>query len=93
MQLELCRISEEDLSLRYAVVAWPRFDALSHLTLITTFHASELSENRIYSELLKLSPGLEERINTGSEQDLHYVADMVSFFANNARASRTLSDV
>ncbi|KAJ3525405.1 hypothetical protein NMY22_g10591 [Coprinellus aureogranulatus] len=37
---------------------------------------SELSEYHIYGELLKLSPGLEERLNTGSEQDLHYVADM-----------------
>jgi hypothetical protein len=38
---------------------------------------SELSEHRMYQALLLLSPGLEERLNTGSEQDIHYVADMV----------------
>ncbi|KAJ3504855.1 hypothetical protein NMY22_g17779 [Coprinellus aureogranulatus] len=39
----------------------------------------ELAEQRLYTSLLKLSPGLEERLNTGTEQDLHYVADMVRF--------------
>lgn len=37
----------------------------------------ELSEHRLYLALLGMSPGLEERLNTVSEQDIHYVADMV----------------
>ena len=34
----------------------------------------------MYQGLLLMSPGLEERLNTGSEQDVHYVADMVSVY-------------
>jgi hypothetical protein len=40
----------------------------------------ELLEHRMYQALLRMSPGLEERLNTGSEQDVHYVADMVSVY-------------
>lgn len=37
-----------------------------------------MSEHRLYTSLLTLSPGLEERLNTGTEEDLIYVASMVS---------------
>jgi hypothetical protein len=44
-----------------------------------SYFLSEISEHRLYQALLKLSPGLEERLNTGSENDIHYVANMVSY--------------
>ncbi|KAH6897566.1 hypothetical protein BKA70DRAFT_1438169 [Coprinopsis sp. MPI-PUGE-AT-0042] len=37
---------------------------------------SELKEHRIYTSLLALSPTLEERLCTGSEQELFHIADM-----------------
>jgi hypothetical protein len=47
--------------------------------VLTVFNLHrELSEHRQYQQLLALSPGLEERLNTGTEGDLRYVADMVS---------------
>ncbi|KAJ3534587.1 hypothetical protein NMY22_g6866 [Coprinellus aureogranulatus] len=55
------------------------------------FSPSELSEYRIYRSLLKLSPGLEERLNTGSEEDLHYVADMITKGVSSARSDDTKS--
>ncbi|TEB19261.1 hypothetical protein FA13DRAFT_1719015 [Coprinellus micaceus] len=63
MQLELGRITDEDLS------------------------HNELSEQRLYQYLLKLSPGLEERLNTGSDQDLHYITKGIS----SARSDDTKS--
>ena len=41
----------------------------------------ETAEHRQYERLLGLSPGLEERLNTGSEGDLRYIADMVIMLA------------
>lgn len=35
-------------------------------------------EHRVYKELLRMVPNLEERVMTGSEQDLIEVADLVS---------------
>ncbi|TEB31337.1 hypothetical protein FA13DRAFT_1754812 [Coprinellus micaceus] len=67
MQLELDRITEEDLT------------------------PSEISEHRMYLALLKLSPGLEERLNTGSANDLHYVADMITKGVSSARSDDTKS--
>ena len=52
---------------------------------------SELSEHRVYAELLRLSPGLEERLNTGTEQDLHYVSDMVSRLGSHVEVRSWLS--
>ncbi|TEB22596.1 hypothetical protein FA13DRAFT_1798685 [Coprinellus micaceus] len=52
---------------------------------------SDLAEQRLYSSLLKLSPGLEERLNTGSAQDLHYVADMITKGISSARSDDTKS--
>ncbi|TEB03971.1 hypothetical protein FA13DRAFT_1723520 [Coprinellus micaceus] len=77
MQLELGRIAEEDLT-RVANPFSP-----------TIF--SDLAEQRLYSSLLKLSPGLEERLNTGSAQDLHYVADMITKGISSARSDDTKS--
>ncbi|TEB39957.1 hypothetical protein FA13DRAFT_1618760 [Coprinellus micaceus] len=53
--------------------------------------AGELSEHRMYQALLLLSPGLEERLNTGSEQDVHYVADMIMKGISTARSDDTKS--
>lgn len=38
----------------------------------------DLLEQRLYRRLIALSPGLEQRLNTGSEEEVHYVANMVS---------------
>ncbi|KAJ3535083.1 hypothetical protein NMY22_g6646 [Coprinellus aureogranulatus] len=52
---------------------------------------TELSEHGLYCSLLKLSPGLEERLNTGTEQELHYVADMLTKGVSSARSDDTKS--
>ncbi|KAH6886624.1 hypothetical protein BKA70DRAFT_1377253 [Coprinopsis sp. MPI-PUGE-AT-0042] len=51
--------------------------------------ADEYREYQIYKQLLMLSPRLEERLFTGSEQDLYHVADMLSKGSANARADDT----
>ena len=38
---------------------------------------SEAKEHEIYLQLLSLSPDLEERLFSGSDQEIFYVADMV----------------
>ncbi|RXW13297.1 hypothetical protein EST38_g12556 [Candolleomyces aberdarensis] len=45
---------------------------------------SELKEHDIYVQLLALSPGLEERLCTGSDQEIFYVADMITKGASGA---------
>ncbi|KAJ3521526.1 hypothetical protein NMY22_g12276 [Coprinellus aureogranulatus] len=67
MQLELGRLSEEDLL------------------------PSELTEHKLYKALLSLSPGLEERLNTGSDNDIHYVAEMITKGISSARSDDTKS--
>ncbi|TEB34539.1 hypothetical protein FA13DRAFT_1753579 [Coprinellus micaceus] len=52
---------------------------------------SELSEHRLYTALLAMSPGLEERLNTGTEEDLIYVATMLTKGINSARSDDTKS--
>jgi hypothetical protein len=49
----------------------------SALYLILCCEPSEVQEHRIYTALLALSPTLEERLCTGSEQELYHIADMV----------------
>ncbi|KAH6904935.1 hypothetical protein BKA70DRAFT_1373300 [Coprinopsis sp. MPI-PUGE-AT-0042] len=48
-----------------------------------------LKEYRIYQQLLSLSPKLEERLCTGSEQEIFHVADMITRGASNARSDDT----
>lgn len=72
MQLELGRVQEEDLAEGCCTVPL----AFHNLVMLIS-NLREISEHRLYLALLAMSPGLEERLNTGSEQDLHYVADMV----------------
>ncbi|TEB22934.1 hypothetical protein FA13DRAFT_1640577 [Coprinellus micaceus] len=67
MQLELERVTEDELSL------------------------SELTEQRIYRTLLSMSPGLEERLNTGTEENVIYVASMLTKGVNSARSDDTKS--
>ncbi|KAF6744232.1 hypothetical protein DFP72DRAFT_826256 [Ephemerocybe angulata] len=52
---------------------------------------SELTEHKIYKQLLGLSPSLEERLSTGSEHDIFYIADMLTKGADSARADDTKS--
>ena len=39
-----------------------------------------MSEHHVFQQLLKLSSTLEERLVTGTEQELYYIADMVGGF-------------
>lgn len=78
MQLDLDRITEADLSSRYCLNFSVKPPALTG-----SGFPSEVSEHRVYQQLLALSPGLEERLCTGSDQDIFYVAEMVcGFFVN-----------
>ncbi|KAF6742416.1 hypothetical protein DFP72DRAFT_830527 [Ephemerocybe angulata] len=52
---------------------------------------SELSEHKIYLQLLGLSPGLEERLSSGEDHDAFYVADMITKGIDSARADDTKS--
>ncbi|KAF6741164.1 hypothetical protein DFP72DRAFT_1084751 [Ephemerocybe angulata] len=47
--------------------------------------AREKREHRIFQDLLRLSPGLDQRVMRSSDQELHYIADM---FRKGAAASR-----
>ena len=40
----------------------------------------EKMEHDIYLKLLKLCPGLEDRVKKSSDQEIHYIADMVGPF-------------
>lgn len=40
-------------------------------------YASELNEQKIYHQLLALSPGLEQKLGNGTEEDIFYASDMV----------------
>ncbi|TEB36975.1 hypothetical protein FA13DRAFT_1622502, partial [Coprinellus micaceus] len=51
----------------------------------------ELSHHGQYQQLLALSPGLEERLNTGTEEDLCYIADMITKGIGSARSDDTKS--
>ncbi|KAJ3494462.1 hypothetical protein NMY22_g20071 [Coprinellus aureogranulatus] len=51
----------------------------------------EVASHRQYLRLLALSPGLEERLNTSSEGDLRYVADMITKGITSARSDDTKS--
>lgn len=44
------------------------------------FAYRERREHRVFKELLKLSHGLDKRVMRASEQELHYIADMVGSF-------------
>ncbi|TFK17329.1 hypothetical protein FA15DRAFT_710921 [Coprinopsis marcescibilis] len=50
---------------------------------------SEEAELKIYKDLLTLSAGLEERLLTGSEQELFYIADMLSKGASTSCSDDT----
>lgn len=41
---------------------------------------SDKKDQEIYEQLLALSPGMEERLNNGTEQEIFYVAEMVRLF-------------
>ncbi|KAH6903247.1 hypothetical protein BKA70DRAFT_1111106 [Coprinopsis sp. MPI-PUGE-AT-0042] len=54
--------------------------------------SSEMSkEYRIYHQLLALSPKLEERLCTGSEEDVFHIAALITKGAANARSDDTRS--
>lgn len=40
-------------------------------------HSSDKRDHEIYKQMLSLSPGLEERLNNGTEQEIFYIAEMV----------------
>lgn len=39
--------------------------------------ASDKKGHQMYKQLIALSPGLEERLNKGTEQEIFYIAEMV----------------
>ncbi|EAU87300.2 hypothetical protein CC1G_12213 [Coprinopsis cinerea okayama7 len=49
----------------------------------------ERREHGIYKALLNLSPGLEERLCTGSDEDIFHVAEMIQKGSSSARADDT----
>ncbi|TEB18192.1 hypothetical protein FA13DRAFT_1649581, partial [Coprinellus micaceus] len=49
----------------------------------------EEREQRIFQELLELSPGLDARVLGASEEELHYIADMINKGASCARSVDT----
>ncbi|KAF6745743.1 hypothetical protein DFP72DRAFT_823847, partial [Ephemerocybe angulata] len=52
---------------------------------------SELVEHRVFRQLLDLSPGLEERLSSGTDRDAFYAADMLTRGIDSARADDTKS--
>ncbi|KAH6870999.1 hypothetical protein BKA70DRAFT_1379527 [Coprinopsis sp. MPI-PUGE-AT-0042] len=80
IQLDLGRITEEDLG-----------EGNVNLNVPSPECFSELQEHRIYKRLLALSPTLEERLCTGSEQELFHIADMISKGASSACSNDTKS--
>ncbi|KAH6880570.1 hypothetical protein BKA70DRAFT_1238733 [Coprinopsis sp. MPI-PUGE-AT-0042] len=56
---------------------------------LTTRMYSEKREQRIYEQMLALSPGLEERLCNGSEQDIFHVAELIQKGSAGARADDT----
>ncbi|KAH6902903.1 hypothetical protein BKA70DRAFT_1111735 [Coprinopsis sp. MPI-PUGE-AT-0042] len=52
-------------------------------------HEDDYREYQIYKQLLKLSSKLEERLYTGSEQDVSHIGDMISKGSSNARSDDT----
>ncbi|TEB25754.1 hypothetical protein FA13DRAFT_1637032, partial [Coprinellus micaceus] len=50
---------------------------------------TEQQEQRIFQQLLELSPGLGARVLSASEQELHYIADMINKGASCARSDDT----
>ncbi|KAH6890744.1 hypothetical protein BKA70DRAFT_1068276, partial [Coprinopsis sp. MPI-PUGE-AT-0042] len=51
--------------------------------------SSEKREQRIYEQMLAFSPGLEERLCNGSEQDIFHVAELIQKGSAGARADDT----
>ncbi|KAJ3512357.1 hypothetical protein NMY22_g15355 [Coprinellus aureogranulatus] len=85
MQLELGRISEEDLT-HTQVHSFSNDGNVIH-----RWCRSDLIEQRLYRRLLSLSPGLEERLNTGSEEEIHYIANTVTKGISQAKSDDTKS--
>ncbi|KAH6909378.1 hypothetical protein BKA70DRAFT_1371904 [Coprinopsis sp. MPI-PUGE-AT-0042] len=64
-------------------------NGLSRSKLKASFIDSEILEHDIYEQLLGLSPGLEERLCNGSEQDIFHVAELIQKGSAGARADDT----
>ncbi|TEB38586.1 hypothetical protein FA13DRAFT_1619883, partial [Coprinellus micaceus] len=52
---------------------------------------NDRKEHDVYNQLLTLSPTLEERLNRGSEQEVFYIADMITKGASSGRSDDTKS--
>ncbi|KAH6904057.1 hypothetical protein BKA70DRAFT_1109709 [Coprinopsis sp. MPI-PUGE-AT-0042] len=51
--------------------------------------SQERREHEIYKQLLKLSPGLEDRLCNGSDEDIFHVAELIQKGSSTARADDT----
>ncbi|KAJ3534492.1 hypothetical protein NMY22_g6900 [Coprinellus aureogranulatus] len=58
---------------------------------VQDFTKQETKEHEIFSKLLKMVPGLEQRVLKASEEELHYVADMFNKGSSCARSDDTRS--
>lgn len=56
-----------------------------------TFTAQERREHRVFTALLKAAPGLEERLMTGTEEDVRFISMMLQKGASSARSDDTKS--
>ncbi|KAF6744217.1 hypothetical protein DFP72DRAFT_993460 [Ephemerocybe angulata] len=56
---------------------------------LTTLSCSEIREQAVYDNLLEMVPGLEEKLNTGSEEEVFYVAEMLTKGISSARSDDT----
>jgi hypothetical protein len=72
---ELADEPEETFTAEYvsSLLLFPHFCC----TLFTTF-GRQRREHRVFTALLKAAPGLEERLMTGTEEDIHFISMMVS---------------
>jgi len=56
-----------------------------------TFTHEERKEHRVFEQLLKMIPGLEDRLLSGSDQEIGHVADLLQKGASSARSDDTKS--
>lgn len=67
-------------------------DVILILSLLSLGLHRELREHTIYRELLALSPDLEKRLCTGTDEDVFHIADLVSSYCHITVTSQRLSE-
>ncbi|KAH6907219.1 hypothetical protein BKA70DRAFT_1104875 [Coprinopsis sp. MPI-PUGE-AT-0042] len=62
---------------------------ISHELVEEDLSGQEKHEHAIYKDLLRLSPEIEKRLCTGSEEDIFHIADLIQKGSSSARADDT----